>query len=68
VISELQTWTGQSALAGVKSRLKPAASPRNRPANDFLDSTDYAADTSFTATGRSAALLSFLALTVTQFA
>src|SRR5262249_22713961 len=39
-----------------------------RPSNDFLDSTDYAADTSFTATWERVSLFLSLALTVTQFA
>jgi hypothetical protein len=38
------------------------------PANDFLDSNDCAADTSFTATDWSATLPSFHALAVTQVA
>jgi hypothetical protein len=48
--------------------LNPAAYSLSCPANDFLDSTDYAADTNFTATGRSATLLSFHAPAVTQLA
>jgi hypothetical protein len=50
----------------VKSRLEPAAYCPICPVTDFLDSNDCAADTSSTATGRSATLHSFHAPAVTQ--
>jgi hypothetical protein len=59
---------GFGVAADAKVCLNPAAYSLSCPANDFLDSTDYAADTNFTATDRSATLLSFHAPAVTQLA
>jgi hypothetical protein len=56
------------AAADAKSCVECAAYCPSCPSNDFLDSTDYAADTNFTATDRSATLLSFHAPAVTQLA
>ena len=65
-------WTGQRLNrfeikpVGGKLCLEPAPYWLFCPANDFLDSTDYAADTNFTATRPSATLHSFHAPVVTR--